>query len=82
MDNQNETAVATETAVAPVAQKRRGRPLSETGFAGQCRAIVAANPGLDRQGFLKLAAGIPGLAATTASVYWNQLKPKADKSAS
>ena len=86
MSNPNEnTATETEATTveaAPVAQKRRGRPRDESGFMGQCRAIVAANPGLTRQDFLKLAAGVKvgndTLPAATASVYWHQIK-KASK---
>lgn len=87
MENQNENTVteteATAVEATPVVQKRRGRPLSDTGFMGQCRAIVAANPGLSRQDFLKLAANVKvgedSLPAATASVYWHQIKKASAK---
>lgn len=81
MENQTDTTTATAVEAAPVAQKRRGRPRNENGFMGQCRAIVAANPSISRQDFLKLASGVSvngnGLPAATASVYWHQIKKTA-----
>lgn len=82
MDNQNDTTAVAADTTATVTQKRRGRPRNDTGFMGQCRTIVADNPGITRQDFLKLAANVKvgndSLPAATASVYWHQIK-KASK---